>query len=65
MRDKEQPKDTVTAFAWRPRDPNKTENVLVASYTSNKIIHWLSTTGNFFRSVRKTHLANRKKIDSY
>jgi WD40 repeat protein len=45
MRDKDNPKDTVTAFQWRPRDPNKTENVLAASYTSNKIIHWLSTTG--------------------
>jgi len=52
MRDRENPWDTVCAFSWRPKDPNKTDNVLAACYTSNTIIHWLTTTGKKLTSVK-------------
>ena len=45
MVDKNEPQCAVTAFAWRPTHKDKTENVLAATYSTNKIIHWLSTTG--------------------
>ena len=41
----------LTSFEWRPEGTGRTENVLAATYTNNKIIHWLATTGKRLTTI--------------
>ena len=52
LKDKENPWDAVTAFVWRPSDPEKTTNVLAGCYASNTVIHWLATTGKKLTQIK-------------